>query len=207
MKPVNWKRVVARRSRSVAPKACQPKSENKPTRKSRARLSSDVDAVVNEIEKDTVCSEGFGREVGRTGIDLLLLANFVDPDEIENEERVCRHSERASKHDGDVVDGEVEAFLEGGDFEGHDFRDGITLHDPRRPSHRLKLKVHPECGKDEVYLLNVTRKAFDIIRWETKRMGKQTSCGCYPVFVKRSELHTAGYRLVKPKQRKTQAVA
>jgi len=164
--------------------------------------------AVDVIERSTQCGEGFGRERSKTGlIDLEILAGFADPDELRHEEEICRHCEHVAKHDDDVADGEVEAFLEGGSFEDHDFRDGIKLHDPRRPSHRLKLKNHPECQSDEVYLLSVTPKGFDIIRWETKRMGSKTTCGCHPVFVKRTELTDAGYRLIKPRQAKVRQVA
>jgi hypothetical protein len=203
-----WKNAKKFRLRVQARSAAEekPYTERHPqVRRKDVRSADEIET--DKIERGSQCSEGFGREKSRTGkIDMALLVGFADPDEIENEERICGHT-RPTKRDDDVVDGEIDAILEGGSVEEHDFRNKIKLHDPKRPSHRLKLRVHPECESDEVYLLNATPKGFDLIRWETKRMGTKTACGCYPVFVKREELLVAGYRLTKPRKSKQRAVA
>lgn len=98
--------------------------------KNADRLSNTLttkEREIEAIERSTQCGEGFGRETFKTLVDVALLAGFADPDEIANEERVCRHSDHVSKHDDDVADGEVSAFLEGRpSFESTDFRDGIA---------------------------------------------------------------------------------
>jgi len=161
-----------------------------------------VTRVVEEIERGSHCGERFGRENGHVLIDVAILSGFADPDEIEHEEEICRHSDHVSKKDEDVSTMEVGAFFGDGSPEAHDFRNGIELHDPKHPTHRLRLKQHSECEDGEIYLISVTVKGFDAIIWETKRLGKKSKCGCYPVFVKRSELIDAGYRLVSPRKRK-----
>ncbi|PJE73904.1 MAG: hypothetical protein COV01_03620 [Candidatus Taylorbacteria bacterium CG10_big_fil_rev_8_21_14_0_10_41_48] len=166
-----------------------------------------VTRAVEEIERVSQCSERSGREKGQVLIDMAILSGFADPDEIEHEEEVCRHSDHVFKHEENVSVREVGAFFGDDSPEAHDFRNGIELHDPKHPTHRLRLKSHPECEDGEIYLISITPKGFDAINWETKRLGKKSRCGCYPVFVRRTELLEAGYRLVSPRKRKSRKIA
>lgn len=212
-KKINWKSVVHRRRKGGVLMGNQSVLRSPVRCLTRSRVKDGevgVDEAASEIERGTVCAEGFGRELPQGhGVDLDILLGFADPDEVGNEERICRHSERPSKHDGDVVDGESADFMECGSTgsSDHDFRDDIVLTTTKKSKKTRVLKTHhhPECGKDEVFLISLTRTGFDNLTWKTKRMGSVRPCGCFPVFVQRAELKNAGFRIVKPRAKKALA--